>query len=275
MTSKIQRLAAAASVALGRESWLVRALRPTYESALDFLNGKRGIEWEINGVPYRIDPHFRHQMSHEYEAQVASFLRTQVMPGQLCFDVGANVGVYALQLAHWSAPDGRIVAFEPNPEAATVLSRHLAMNRLSDRVRIERTAVSDAEGEADLYLAGADGMARLGAPNKVLGNAAAASSVRTTTLDKFSRTTALVPDWLLIDIEGLEIAALRGGVQLISERRAKLGIVVEMHPNVWVASGTDRREAESLLEQLGLSVVPLTGQSDPLADHGVVYLAFK
>jgi hypothetical protein len=30
-------------------------LRPAYESTLDWLSGGSGIEWEINGVFYRIE----------------------------------------------------------------------------------------------------------------------------------------------------------------------------------------------------------------------------
>ncbi|HTW87784.1 MAG TPA: hypothetical protein VMD75_07240, partial [Candidatus Binataceae bacterium] len=59
----------------------------------------RGIPWEINGEVFRIDPHQRHRLGHDYDAAVAQFLARRVQRGDLCFDIGANVGVYALQFA--------------------------------------------------------------------------------------------------------------------------------------------------------------------------------
>jgi len=119
----IQWIARTASSAMGRESWLIRRLRPAYESTLQLMSVGRGVPWEINGVPFRIDPHYRNRMGQDYDASVAQFLSERVKPGAICFDVGANVGVYVLQFAHWSGSSGRVIAFEPNPAAAEILSR--------------------------------------------------------------------------------------------------------------------------------------------------------
>jgi hypothetical protein len=45
-----------------------------------------------------------------------------------------------------------------------------------------------------------------------------------------------------------------------------------MHARVWPSAGASRAHAESVLRELGLRPVPLTGQSDPLADYGLVHL---
>lgn len=266
--------AAARQVAgrIGRDSWLVRRLRPAYASALEWSSHGRGLPMRINGVEYRVDPHHRHRMACEYEAPVAALLRERVKAGALCFDVGANVGVYVLQFAHWSAPTGRIVAFEPNPEARQVLEKHVRLNGLVERVSIVPHALSARTGTAVLHMSGADGMSRLGAPNSALADRTSAIEVSTTSLDEFCQANGMAPDWLFIDIEGVEIQALKGGRELILDRRGKLGIVIEMHPNAWASAGTRRSDAEALLSELGLRAVPLTGQSDPLRDHGMVVL---
>jgi len=133
----LQQLASSAADVFGRESAIVKRLRPGYESILDWTSLKRGIPWDINGVQYRIDPHYRHQLGHSYESELAGFLRRLVRPGWLCLDIGANVGIYALQLAHWSQPAGRVIAFEPNAGSRKVLAKHILLNGLSDRVRVE------------------------------------------------------------------------------------------------------------------------------------------
>jgi FkbM family methyltransferase len=270
--SLLQGVARKVSGTLGRESWLVRTLRPAYESILDVSAKGRGIPWEINGVTYRIDPHHRHRLGQTYDAPVAAFIRERMRPGSICLDVGANVGVYVLQFAHWSGERGRVIAFEPNPSAREALQRHIELNDLSERVEVVPAAVGARCGSATLFAAGADGMSRLGAPNELIADRVEEISVPVVALDDFCEARGLRPDWLFMDIEGFEIAVLAGARQLIKERGPDLNIVVEMHPNVWVSADTTRIGAEQLLADLELYAVPLTGQTDPLNEHGLVHL---
>jgi FkbM family methyltransferase len=223
-------------------------------------------------VTYRIDPRHRHRLGHEYDAPVAAFLRERVRPGALCLDVGANVGVYVLQFAHWSRPNGRVVAFEPNPSACAVLRKHVRLNGLTQRVEVVPAAVGAFTGQMDLYAANADAMSRLGKPNGLIADRVVPIPVPVISLDEFCLGRGWEPDWLFIDIEGFEIAALLGARQLIRNRRRALGIVVEMHPNVWASAETTPAQAAAVLVDLGLRPIPLTGQSDPLMEHGLVYL---
>jgi len=256
---RFQTLAAKVATLLGRQSHIIRLLRPGYESVLDWATSRRGITWDINGVMYHIDPHFRHQMGKDYDAAVASLLRREVRPGAICFDVGANVGVYVLQFAYWSRPGGRVVAFEPNPDARGILLKHIRLNGLIDCVETIATAVGAEVGEATLYKAGTDGMSSLGAPNKEIAHLVSPITVPVTTLDKFCESTNLVPDWLLMDIEGFEIAALEGASKLIESRNGGLGIIIEMHPALWNGAGTSRKDAEHLLNKMGVVLHPLNG----------------
>src|SRR5271170_2183301 len=118
----VQQTARAVASMLGRNSTLIRGIRPVYESILMSLHSGKGIPWEVNGVEYRIDARERPRFARDYESQTAEFLSKRIKAGMTCFDIGANVGAYVLQLAHWSAPAGKIVAFEPNTGAREVLS---------------------------------------------------------------------------------------------------------------------------------------------------------
>jgi FkbM family methyltransferase len=266
----VQQTARAFASMLGRNSALIRGIRPVYESILMALHEGKGIPWEVNGVKYRIDAKERPRFAHNYEEQAAAFLSQRVKPGMTCFDVGANVGAYVLQLAHWSGPNGKIVAFEPNTGACEVLSRHVAWNNIADRVTVVPSAVSSAPGESVLYAEGADGMSRLAEANRALRDAAVEMVVPLTSIDVWCAAHNLWPDVLLLDIEGFEIEALRGARQALA--RSRPVIVIEMHPNVWHTSNASRPEVEALLAELKLRVVPLSGQKDPLVDHGQVWL---
>jgi FkbM family methyltransferase len=273
MGISIQRMARAAAGAIGRNSKLIQWLRPGYESALHWMSGGRGVPWQINGVKFRIDPHYRNQMGNNYDAEVAHFLSQGVKPGATCFDVGANVGVYVLQFASWVGPTGQVIAFEPNPAAVEVLSNHVRLNRFEGVVSVEQVAIAASSGSATLYRVQADGMSRLGEPNKLLANAEPII-VPVTTLDEFCASTGLTPDWLLIDIEGFEFAALRGAANTLDRCRGRLGMVVEMHPDVWASAETNRADFERFLSEMGLRAMPLTGQFDSLSEHGLVHLSW-
>src|SRR5579864_2765429 len=239
ITDMIQRCASKASSAMGRNSTTVELFRPVYESLLDWASLKKGLPWTINGVQYRIDPHHRHRLGHEYDAPVADLLRKLIQPGWVCLDVGANVGVYVLQLARWSAPDGYVVAFEPNPEARQTLHKHVELNGLQRRVRIEPFAVAEkSHAKATLFRAGADGMSRLGEANQALAGTAVPLEVDVVTLDDYCSSHGLKPNIIVIDIEGFEIAALSSARRLIEDRGKDLEIIVEMHPNVWSSAAT-------------------------------------
>ncbi len=269
----LQELGTAIASRVGPNNWLVRGLRPLYETVLHWSAAGKGIPWSINGVTFRVDPRYRHRLGHEYDVPVAGFLRQRVLPGAVCVDIGANVGVYVLQFAHWSHPDGHVIAFEPNPHARRVLERHIRMNGLLERVDVVPAAVGDASGSADLYVRGADGRSRLGSPNPEVTGDSEATRVMMTTLDEYCHTHRISPDWIFIDIEGFEMAALAGARKVVQTRGSALGIIVEMHPSVWDSAGATRDEFEALVTGLGRHAVSLTGQVDPLGEHGLVLLA--
>ena len=266
--------ARAVAGALGHESRLVRVARPAYDWLLERLSGGSGVPWSVNGVPCRIAPRMRARLPREYEVEVARFLSGRVRPGDVCLDVGANVGAYVLQLAHWSRPDGRVIAFEPNPGAAAVLDRHVALNGLASRVEVVRCAIGAAPGAAVMHVAGADGRGRLDVENPELAGRTGAVDVPVTTIDAFCGARGVRPRWILVDIEGYEIAALQGARRTLTAD-PRPGVVVEFHPSAWPLSGTSRAAAEALLRDLGATPVSLSGRGVPFATHGIVHLAWS
>ena len=267
--SLVQRLAALVSGAIGRDSGVIRRLRPIYEWMLDTSTSGRGFQRTVNQhETFFVHPRYRGLFPPTYEPAVADFLRARVKPGSVCFDVGAHVGVFALSLARWTGPSGRVVAFEPNPETRAVLWDHIRRNALESVVQVRSEAVSDQPGTATLHVAALEGTNRLGSPNPAAGKDHRAVTVPVTTLDAFCAEHGVRPDWLLLDIEGFEGHALRGARTIL----ARAEVVVELHPALWESAGTSRAAFSALLAELGYSPVPLTGQRDALGEAGVVYL---
>jgi FkbM family methyltransferase len=210
-------------------------------------------------------------MGKRYDAHLVDFFKERISPGAVCFDIGENVGVYVFQLAEWSKPNGTVVAFEPNPPTAAALRRHITMNQLVQRVKVIEQALADQVGTAEFFAAGCDGTNRLGSPFPFSSNRVQTISVPITTVDEYVAHSGLEPDVMLIDVEGWEIQVLRGAYQVL-KRRPEMLLVVEMHPDAWEPARTTRQQAEGLFRELGVSAVALSGQKNPLEEHGAVWL---
>lgn len=249
-----------------------RAFRRAYEAALATLAGRRGLTRVLNGHErVRVDPGQRHRFPAAYEPDVCALLRRSVAKGSIALDVGANVGFYALCLAEWVGASGHVYAFEPNPAARSVLDHHLRLNELTGRVTSVGVAVAEAPGRTRFHASGSDGMSRLQAPNPLV-TGSLEIEVSVTSIDAYCAQHALAPDWILIDIEGFEAAALLGARTVATQRGHAVRIVVEFHPSIWESSGWPRSRMARILDDLGLVPRPLQGQRDPLGEYGHVLL---
>jgi FkbM family methyltransferase len=246
---------------------LRRWASPLYGNVLLALSGGAGVPGDINGETYRIDPRYRWRLWPDYEATLAAFLRARVRPGHCCVDVGANIGIYVLQMARWTAPGGQVIAFEPNPATFDVLRRHVRMNGLDARVTVVQSAVGRVTGTARLFdTVGGSGLSRLGAANPAVAHDATCTNVPVVTLDEYF-SSRRAPDWILVDVEGCEFDVLAGAARTI---RSGASVVVEMHPHLWPGGPATRDEGERLLADLGRRAAAIETGGDPWSAGAVM-----
>lgn len=161
--------------------------------------------------------------------------------GETAVDVGANIGCLTSLMAARVGPRGKVMAFEPHPETFRFLSENAAVWRreLGARIELHQVALSDHDGDGMLSLPqdfNQDGaLASLSLnPDRV----GAAISVRVRQIDNLVKE----PIGLMkIDIEGHEVVALRGALELIGQRRVR-DIVFEEHGN-YPTAATDFLES--------------------------------
>lgn len=239
------------------------------ERILCLLTSGRGVSRTVNGTALRVASRVRATFTPDYDRSLANYLRPRTQVGAEVWNVGANVGVWTLQFAQWVGPSGRVVAFEPNPTTAAFLRENARLNGFESRVEVVETAVGGEVGRVAFHVQGTDGMSRAGQPNPLLTDTTAIE-VPVTTIDAQVTLRGRVPAWVLMDVEGWEIAALSGATGLLAHAQAQ--VVVELHPSAWAWSGHARADLEHVLTNAWLRPVPLTGQQDPLAEYGHVYL---
>jgi len=245
-----------------------RALRPLRDLALSLATYRSGVTQILNGVPVQVDARSRLSFPPSYDEEVTTLLSMQVKPGNECWNVGANVGVHVLQLCRLVGSAGKVVAFEPNPTAAMLLTRNVALNNYTARVEIVQAAVGQHSGAADFFIAAPDPMGRAEIPNPRLSQTQQIC-VDVTTLDQQLAQRATRPRCILLDIEGWEIGALLAAESLLQLSPLPL-IIVELHPDTWAWSGHSAEQLKTLLRRQGLQLTPLSGQQDIFAEHGHV-----
>jgi FkbM family methyltransferase len=85
-----------------------------------------------------------------WEPDVSRVIASNLAPGDVFVDVGANVGYDTLLASERVGPRGRAVAIEASPRTFARLERNLALNHTSN-VRAVNAAVFDRVAQLDLY----------------------------------------------------------------------------------------------------------------------------
>ncbi len=147
--------------------------------------------------------------SFEYEKQHA--FRREVTPGDVVYDLGANVGFYSLLASVLTGDKGHVYCFEPLAANIALLKRHVEMNRIQNCTIVEAAATA-VDGFARFDPSADPSMAHLSEHGE--------KTVRTVRIDSLVASGEVrPPDVMKIDIEGAEVAALQGAAQVIDKHR--------------------------------------------------------
>jgi FkbM family methyltransferase len=137
------------------------------------------------------------------------------------FDVGANMGLYALICASMFRP-GSVDAFEPTPTTVSVLRKVVDANRLA--VNVIEAAAGDEHGRAVLHLS-----AKSDSSNSLVAGfkpSTGAVEVETIRIDDHVDATGRTPNVMKIDVETFEPAVLAGASRTIANHRPFIVIEV-------------------------------------------------
>ena len=142
------------------------------------------------------------------ERHVVTKLLKIIQPGDVCWDIGANIGFYTCLLASRVEDAGTVVAFEPALRTCGYLHENVSLNRFTN-VTVVNKGLGDRVEQRHLYYAEA-GLAEGTASLKYPNGRAASERVTLDTIDNLIQELP-VPDFIKIDVEGYQLEVLRGG----------------------------------------------------------------
>lgn len=139
-----------------------------------------------------------------------------IEPGSVALDIGGSFGIFALFMAHFTGPRGKVHSFEPARLSFDILSRNVALNRLSDRIALHRVAAADRPSTLQLTHLSNSPVNFTVAP---VAGAATEEVPAARVADLVPVADAARVGFVKIDVEGYEMAALEGARPILEARR--------------------------------------------------------
>ncbi|AWM04871.2 FkbM family methyltransferase [Bradyrhizobium amphicarpaeae] len=165
-------------------------------------------------------------------------------PGDVACDIGANKGSFIYWLSWW-VHDGRVVAFEPQPELAQALTGICDVIGLAN-VTVEAKAVYSHSGPQDLYVPEGHQPGASLCHGDAKAEHVSILTVPAIALDDYFKPTERIA-LLKIDVEGAELAVFKGAERILRNDGPMLVFECE---NRHLASG-HVGDVVAFLERLG------------------------
>jgi FkbM family methyltransferase len=179
----------------------------------------KGIWLELNP---RTGQHYR---LGETEKTCQAVIAEKVRPGDVFYDLGANIGLFSLLAARAAGPTGKVFGFEPDVQIAKRLRGNAVRNGLSN-ITVVEVGVWSVSGILNFVTADSSSPDRGVGRIQPDGSSATGTPARCVSLDDFVRDT-LAPQAIKCDVEGAELEVFRGAKNLLQTHRP--WILCELH----------------------------------------------
>ena len=190
------------------------------------------------------------------EPETVEWLEKSARPGDVVFDIGANVGAYSLVAAKCGRGVERVYSFEPGFANYAQLCRNVLLNGCDGRIVPMPIALSDSTGLAEFHIsslntgAAAQTLQPNGGSEAVDGHAV--HTVMTWRLDELIDSLQLpAPNLIKVDVDGAEVRVLEGAFMTLRDPGLR---------SVLVESGVDSPEKRRVMEILGEAGFTLVGE---------------
>jgi len=153
-------------------------------------------------------------------------------PGMTVWDLGANIGYYAIMEAKIVGLSGKVYAVEPSPSNIELLKKNVVLNQCDDIVEVSAVGISNRNGEAEFFLSEMSNVNTFH-PQTRSGERAAhltgkAIMVPIMDVPTFIRGKRPV-DLVRMDIEGHEVEVFESIIRAIDEQGFSARILFETH----------------------------------------------
>jgi len=172
------------------------------------------------------------------EPGTIEWIKQTVKPGDIFYDVGANIGLFTIFAAFSTGKSGRVYAFEPHSANFVRLLDNISANNLQDVIVPCNFALNDIAGFFDFKHSASHAGA---ADNQLVASIEQTNLMSDAKINELKSATSMdilidtgrcrLPDHVKIDVDGIEISILKGMDNLLKGENRPKSIQVEVDQN--------------------------------------------
>jgi len=176
---------------------------------------------------------FRVKTIFNKEPGTIDWLKKEIQDGDVFYDIGANIGLYAIFAGKIGKGNTKVVAFEPHARNFVSLTRNIVANGLTEVVTPSSIALSDRTEVLPFRIA--PGETGVSGSQLVIN-----SELKRTELHEIKLGTPIdamidsnwlpIPTLIKIDVDGLELQILAGMKKLLAHKKKPRAIQIEINP---------------------------------------------
>ncbi|HTO91101.1 MAG TPA: FkbM family methyltransferase [Candidatus Sulfotelmatobacter sp.] len=218
---------------------------------------------------FALGPKVRDMCFGAYEPEEVEVFRSVLRRGDVVVDAGANIGYFTAVAASLVGAEGEVHAFEPVPGYFARLEALRAANP-RHRILANPVALGASEGRAEIRVSGTGNLGWNTLVPELMSRESAVSvhEVRVRRLDAYLEEHGIERLALLkVDVEGFELALLRGFSGWLERHSARPVILCEVAPGAYPPQGARVGELFELLARFGYQASTATVDGQPLGPN--------
>ncbi|MFB0524156.1 MAG: FkbM family methyltransferase [Phycisphaerae bacterium] len=224
-------------------NFIISHLKPNFVEVQGhkmFLDSKDSLGLSITGI---------------HEPFETELVKKEIRKRDVVLDIGANIGYYTLIFAKLVGEEGKVFAFEPDPDNFALLKKNVQINGYQNVILVQK-AVSNKTAKIRLYLSEENK-----GDHRIYDSHEHRKSIEIEAIrldDYFKNYNGRV-NFIKMDIQGAEGGAIEGMTNLLKKNKS-VKIMTEFWPIGLKRFGIDPEEFLKLLMQYGFKLYHIIEQ---------------
>ncbi len=192
------------------------------------------------------------------------FLSNLDYENKIIYDIGAYHGILTMYFARAVGKNGSVISFEPNYQSFLIIQKNIKLNKMTN-IKVFNLALGEQKDTRKMvfnpYFSATGNMVKeIQLKMMEEDNALETTEVKIDTLDNLFEIEGLTkPDFIKIDVEGMEIYTLLGMVNILNNYHPSL--FIEIHGATFKSKIKNIQKITELVQSCGYRIFHVeTGQ---------------